>query len=308
MPEAHASRSRLTAYAWLSVAAALTTIGLKTAAYKLTGSVGLLSDALESLVNLGSAFMAMLALRIAAQPADDGHPYGHDKAEYFSSGFEGAAILVTALLIATAAVPRVLAPQHLEQLGLGLALTVVASAINLAVSVILMRAGHKHDSVALQGEAHHLMTDVWTSAGIVLALALVKLTGWAVLDPLVALAVAAHIAWTGLGLVSSSVGGLMDAALPPPEQAAIEEVLESYRRSDAIQWHALRTRAAGSRRFVSVHILVPGAWSVKRGHDLAERIEQAMGQRLKRLSVVTHIEPLEDEASFRDAGLEREDA
>ena len=298
-------RANLTRYAWLSVAAAVATIALKTLAWKLTGSMGLLSDALESLVNLASALMAMVMLTIAARPADDDHPYGHDKAEYFSSAVEGAAILVAAAYIVWYAAPRLLHPQPIAQAWLGLGVNVIATAINFAASRVLLAAGRTHDSIALQADAHHLMSDVWTSVGVVAAVALVALTGWLPLDPLVALAVAAHIAWTGLRLVIASVEGLMDAVLPPPEQQAITSILDRYRAERGIAWHALRTRAAGSRRFVTVHVLVPGGWSVQRAHDLVEEIESELCRKLKRLTVVTHLEPLEDEASWRDQELER---
>lgn len=301
------NRSSLTRYAWLAVAAAVVTIALKAAAYLVTGSVGLLSDALESLVNLASALMAMMMLTIAARPADAEHPYGHDKAEYFSSGVEGAAILVAAACIAVAAVGRLLHPQPIEQIGLGLGISVAASLINLGTARVLMAAGQRHDSITLKADAHHLMTDVWTSAGVVAAVALVKLTGWLVLDPLVALLVAANIVWSGLRLIITSVSGLMDAALPPPELAAVHELLNRYKQEEGIEWHALRTRVAGSRRFVTVHILVPGAWTVQRGHDLLERLETEMSQRLKRLTVLTHLEPLEDEVSWDDTKLERDE-
>lgn len=299
------ARASLVRYAWLSVAAAVLTIGLKLWAWKLTGSVGLLSDALESFVNLGSALMAMAMLAIAARPADEDHPHGHDKAEYFSSGAEGTAILIAAVFIAIAAAPRLLDPQPLEQVGLGLGVSMAATLINLVVAQVLLRAGRTHDSITLQADAHHLMTDVWTSVGVVLAVGLVQLTGWLLLDPVIALAVAAHIAWVGLRLMGASIGGLMDAALPPPEQQALVNLLNRYKAEHGIDWHALRTRAAGSRRFVSVHVLVPGAWTVQRGHDLLEKIESEMAQTFKRLTVLTHLEPIEDEASWRDTGLER---
>lgn len=292
------ARDRLIRYAALSVAAAVATIALKGAAYKLTGSVGLLSDALESLVNLASALMAMAMLAVAARPADDGHNFGHDKAEYFSSALEGAAILGAALLIAWAAVPRLLDPWPIEQAWLGLAISGAASLINLAVSRVLMHAGRAHESVTLQADAHHLMTDVWTSVGIIGGVVLVQISGWRWLDPLIALVVAAHIAWTGFKILGVAIDGLMDAALPAPEQAAVREILDRYKRAHGIDWHALRTRVAGSRRFISVHVLVPGAWSVQESHDLAERIEQELGQKLKRVSVITHLEPLEDAASW----------
>lgn len=301
------AQASLTRYAWLSAAAAVATIGLKTWAYVLTGSVGLLSDALESGVNLASALMAVMMLTIAARPADEDHPHGHDKAEYFSSGVEGAAILIAAIAIAWSAVLRLLDPQPLEQLGLGLGISVLASGINLAVSVVLMRAGRRHESITLQADAQHLMTDVWTSAGVIVAVALVAATGWLLLDPLIALAVAAHILWTGVRLVAGSVSGLMDAALPPAEQQAVQAVLDRYKRERGMDWHALRTRVSGSRRFLSVHVLVPGAWTVQQGHDLLEDLERDLRGQLRRLTVLTHLEPLEDEVSFRDTGLDREE-
>lgn len=301
------ARASLVRYAWLSVAAAVATIALKLWAWRLTGSVGLLSDGLESFVNLGSALMAMIMLTIAARPADEDHPHGHDKAEYFSSGVEGAAILVAAVLIAIAALPRLWNPQPLEQVGLGLGISVIATLINFVTARVLLAAGNQHESVTLQADAHHLMTDVWTSAGVIAAVGLVSLTGWLVLDPLIALAVAAHIVWVGLRLMAASVGGLMDAALPPPELKAVEALLNRYKSEHRIDWHALRTRAAGSRRFVTVHILVPGAWSVQRGHDLVEKLETEMCQMLKRLTVLTHLEPIEDAVSWQDVGLERDE-
>lgn len=297
----------LTRYAWLSAGAAVMTIALKTWAYQLTGSVGLLSDALESLVNLASALMAVTMLAIAARPADEDHPHGHDKAEYFSSGVEGAVILLAALAIGWAAVGRLLNPQPLVQVSLGLAITVVASAINFVVSRVLRTAGKRHDSITLQADAHHLMTDVWTSAGVVVGVALVMFTGWLALDPLMALAVAAHIVWTGVRLITESVSGLMDAALPAVEQEAVQEVLDRYKRERGIDWHALRTRAAGSRRFLTVHILVPGAWTVHRGHDLLEDLERELRARLRRLTVLTHLEPIEDKSSWDDTGLDRDE-
>lgn len=300
-------RGNLSRYAWVSVAAALATIALKTLAWKLTGSIGLLSDALESVVNLATALMAMLMLNIAERPADDDHPYGHDKAEYFSSVVEGVAILIAAAVIAWQAVPRLLHPLPIEQAPLGLGINLAATGINFFVSRMLLTVGKLHDSIALQADAHHLMTDVWTSVGVVVAVGLVAVTGWLPLDPLVALLVAGNIVWTGLRLVVASVEGLMDAALPPPEQQAVVSVLDRFRVEHGIAWHALRTRAAGSRRFITVHILVPGGWSVQRAHDLVEKIEGAMAKRLKRLVVVTHLEPLEDEASWRDQDLERHD-
>jgi len=298
-------RRSLRRYAWLSIAAAVATIALKAAAYLVTGSVGLLSDALESFVNLAGALMALWMLSLAARPPDANHAYGHGKAEYFSSGVEGGLILIAAISIAVTAVERLLNPRPLEQVGLGLGVSVVASAINLGVSLVLMRAARQYDSITLKANAHHLMTDVWTSAGVLLGVGLVVVTGWLWLDPVVALAVAANIVWTGTKIVHASVQGLMDVALPAEEQERIKSVLERY-VSEEVNYHALRTRQSGPRRFVSVHILVPGAWSVMDGHDLVERIEADLRATLPMLSVLTHLEPLEDPAAHDDLELDRD--
>jgi cation diffusion facilitator family transporter len=297
-------RSSLVRYAWLSIAAALTTIGLKTVAYLLTGSVGLLSDAVESVVNLVGATVALAMLTIAARPADDEHPYGHDKAEYFSSGVEGTLIVLAAISIAMAAIQRLLSPQPLEQLGIGLALSTLASLVNFGVARVLLAVGKRHESITLEADARHLLTDVWTSAGVIGGLAAVTLTGWQILDPLIALAVALNIVWSGYHLLRRSVLGLLDTALPSDEQQAIARVLDAYRR-EGIQFHALMTRQAASRRFVSVHVLVPGEWTVRHGHDLLERLELDIRRTLRDATVITHMEPLGDPASFADIGLDR---
>lgn len=298
-------RGSLRRFAWLSIAAAVATIALKALAYLLTGSVGLLSDALESFVNLAGALMALAMLSLAARPPDANHAYGHGKAEYFSSGVEGGLILIAAVSIAVAAVDRLLHPRPLEQLGLGLTISVVASLVNFGVSVVLMRAAKQYDSITLRANAHHLMTDVWTSAGVLVGVGAVAVTGWLWLDPLVALAVAANIVWTGVRIVHASILGLMDTALPAAELAAITAVLDRY-AGDEVRYHALRTRQAGPRRFVSVHVLVPGAWSVMRGHDLLERIEADIREALPLVSVLTHLEPLEDPAAHDDLDLDRD--
>lgn len=291
-------------FAWLSIAAALATIALKTAAWWLTGSVGLLSDALESGVNLAGALMALAMLTIAAQPPDDDHAFGHGKAEYFASGFEGFLILAAAVGIAIAAVDRLLHPQPLAQVGAGLVVSVVASLINLATARALLAAGREHRSITLEADAHHLMTDVWTSAGVLVGVGAVALTGWLWLDPLLALLVAANIVWTGWQLLHRSASGLMDAALPAEQHAAVVAVLDRYRES-GIDYHALRSRQAGARCFVTVHVLVPGAWSVQRGHDLLERIEADIRAVLPHASVFTHLEPIEDPVSTHDIELDR---
>ena len=297
-------RASLTRYAWLSVAAALATIGLKATAYWLTGSVGLLSDALESGVNLVGALMALSMLAIAARPADESHTYGHSKAEYFSSGVEGTLILIAAGSIAATAVRRLLAPQPLEQVGFGLGVSVAASLINLGVALTLLRAAKQHDSITLKANATHLMTDVWTSVGVLAGVGLVAVTGWLHLDPIVALVVAANIIWSGLHIVQDSVKGLMDSALPPDQLAAIQAVLEPYQR-DGIKFHALRTRQSGARKFVSTHVLVPGEWSVQYGHEQVEKIEAQIRATLPNVTVFTHLEPLDDPVSWEDLSLDR---
>ncbi len=287
------STRSLARYAWLSIAAALATMALKAVAWWLTGSVGLLSDALESLVNLAGALMALAMLSVAARPPDEDHAYGHGKAEYFSAGVEGGLIVIAALSIAVAAVDRLLHPRAIEQVGLGLAVSVAASVVNLGVALVLMRAAREHQSVTLRANAHHLLTDVWTSAGVLVGVLLVALTGWDRLDPLVALAVAANIVWTGWRIVAHSVDGLMDAALPAHEIARLVRLLEAY-AAEGVGFHALRTRRGGVQRFVSVHVLVPGDWSVQRGHDLLERVEADIRRELPPVMVFTHLEPLGD--------------
>lgn len=291
-------------FAWLSIAAALATIALKTAAWWLTGSVGLLSDALESGVNLAGALMMLAMLTVAARPPDDDHAFGHGKAEYFASGFEGFLILVAAFSIAIAAIDRLLDPQPLEQVGVGLVVSVIASLINLGAARVLLAAGRAHRSITLEADAHHLMTDVWTSAGVVVGVGAVALTGWLWLDPLLALLVAANIVWTGWQLLRRSVDGLMDAALPPEQHAIVVAVLDAH-RAQGIDYHALRTRQAGARGFVTAHVLVPGAWSVQQGHDLLEEIEAEIHRQLPQLSLLFHMEPLEDPVSVEDIELDR---
>jgi cation diffusion facilitator family transporter len=299
-----ADRSRLTRFAWLSIAAAVATIGLKAGAYLLTGSVGLLSDALESLVNLVGAIMALTMLTIAARPADEDHPHGHSKAEYFSSGVEGSLILVAAILIAVAAIDRLLHPRPLEQIGLGLAVSVLASLVNLGVALVLRRAAKLYDSITLQANAQHLLTDVWTSGGVLVGVGTVALTGWQWLDPGVALLVAANIVWTGVRIVRESVLGLMDTAMVPEERAAVLAALAPHLR-EGVESHALLTRQAGAQRFVTLHVLVPGDWTVHQGHDLVERIEADIRGVVRNVTVLTHLESLDDPASWDDVTLAR---
>jgi cation diffusion facilitator family transporter len=303
-------RGSLTRYAWLSIAAAVVTIGLKGGAYVLTGSVGLLSDALESVVNLAAAIAMLAALSVAARPPDEAHPYGYEKAEYFSSGFEGALILIAAGTIAFAAGERLLQPQPIESAGIGLTITVLASVVNFGVARVLLGAARQYRSITLEADAHHLMTDVWTSVGVVAGVVAVLLTGWLWLDSVIAFAVAANIIFTGAGLVRRSVAGLLDAAFPPDERAQVQAVLDRYAvdyAADGVQFHALRTRQSGPRRFLTVHVLVPGAWSVQQGHDVLEAIEADLRHALPSLTTSTHLEPLEDPASFADASIDRLD-
>lgn len=293
------SHSSLARFAWLSITAAILTIALKTTAYLVTNSIGLLSDAMESLINLAGAIMALVMLRIAVRPADDDHNYGHTKAEYFSSGVEGILILIAAILIAIAAVERFFAPQPIAQIGLGLIVSVIASLINLAVSIILIRAARKYNSITLEADGKHLMTDVWTSAGVLIGVGMVAITGWQQFDPVVALFVAGNIIWTGISIVKKSISGLMDKALSITEQKKIYEVLDSHKHED-IQFHAVLTRQAGARQFVSFHVLVPGSWTVNQGHVLLEQIETDLRSALPNLTVITHLEPIEDPVSYND--------
>lgn len=294
----------LTRFAWLSIAASVATIALKAAAYLMTGSVGLFSDAVESLVNLAGGAMALTMLKIAARPADDEHAYGHNKAEYFSSGVEGTLILLAAGSIAWAACHRLASPQPLEKIGAGLIVSIAASVINLATAAVIIRAGRKRNSITLEANGHHLMTDVWTSVGVVAAIGAVAATGWTWLDPVAALLVAANIVWTGVKIVRRSVAGLMDSALPPADIAAIKTIFNRHEAS-GIQFHALRTRQAGVRKFISVDVLVPGAWSVQRGHDLLEKIEAEIRGAVATSTVFTHLEPIEDPLSYADQKLDR---
>ncbi|GBO55484.1 cobalt-zinc-cadmium resistance protein [Pseudanabaena sp. lw0831] len=289
-------------YGFLSIGAAIATIALKLGAYLLTNSVGFLSDSLESGVNLVAAIGAVWALTYAAKPPDEEHVFGHSKAEYFSSGFEGALILVAAVSIAIAAIPRLLNPQPLEHLGIGLVLSIVASAINGGTALILLREGKRLHSITLRADAHHLLTDVWTSVGVILGLLLVSVTGWLILDPLIALLVAANIVWTGVKLIQESGSALLDVSIPLQERQMIKEILSSYDRNQ-VQFHAIRTRMAGSRGFVTFHILVPGVWSVQQGHDLCEEIESTICNALPHMNVLTHLEPLEDPKSWTDQDL-----
>jgi cation diffusion facilitator family transporter len=292
-------------YAVLSIAAAVITIGLKLGAYLLTGSVGLFSDAAESVVNLVAAVAALWALLYAARPPDEEHAFGHNKAEYFSSGLESALILIAAAWIGVTAWDRLMDPQPLQNVGFGLAVTLVAAAINGGVALVILRAGRRLRSITLRADAQHLLTDVWTSIGVVLGVLTAQLTGWLVLDPLIALLVAANILWTGARLLRDTAQGLLDHALPPEDRKAISKALSRYEK-EGIRFHALRTRASGPRRFISMHVLVPGDWTVQKGHDLSEQIEKDLAEALQGNSTFfIHIEPSEDPASFADQTLDR---
>jgi cation diffusion facilitator family transporter len=279
-----------TRFAWLSIAAALTTITLKSIAYLLTGSVGLLSDTLESFVNLAGAVIALAMLTVASRPADEDHTFGHSKAEYFSSGAEGVLILIAAASIAAAAIPRILAPQPLEQVWIGLAVSVAASLVNLVVSRSLLRASKRFRSITLEADAHHLMTDVWTSGGVLVGVTAVVLTGWNILDPIIALIVAANIVWTGVKIVRTSVSGLMDTAIVPEDQAALHGVMESF-VPRGVECSGLRTRQSGAEQFISFKVRMPGSWTVRQGHDLVAEIERDLLRVLPNATVIIHMEP-----------------
>lgn len=290
----------LTRFAWLAIAAAVLTIALKTVAWQITGSVGLLSDAAESVVNLVAAIVALVALRVAIMPPDKNHHFGHSKAEYFSAALEGLMIFVAAAVILASSIERFLNPRPLENVGIGLGVSVVASVVNGLVAMVLLRAGAKHRSITLTADGKHLMTDVWTSVGVVVGVLLVALTGWERLDPVVAFAVGLNILITGWRLIRSASAGLMDVALPKEDNETIRAVLGRF-TTDEVTWHRLMTREAGHRRFMQFDLLVPGAWSVQRGHDLIEDITAALDAEFPDIDVVCHLEPIEDPRSYEDA-------
>src|SRR6185503_18690102 len=292
-------RASLRRYATISIVAALATIALKGGAYLITGSVGLLSDALESLVNLAAAIVALLALSAAARPEDEDHRYGHSKAEYFSSSFEGGLIMLAAASIIYAAVRRLLSPQPIEQITVGVGIAAAASVINLLVARNLFRAGRLYQSITLEADAHHLMSDVWTSLGVILGVSAAAITGWHRLDPIIAIAVALNIVRTGVSILRRSLMGLLDTAIPEDLLRKISDIF-SHHAAAGVRFHALRTRQAGAWRFIDFHVLVPGHWSVQRGHDLLEQIEEEVRGAVPNSSVFTHLEPIEDPASFAD--------
>ena len=290
-----------TFYAWLSVATSFVTIALKFAAYFLTGSIGLLSDAVEAIVNIVAALVALAVLTYAAEAPDREHNFGHEKAQYFSSGIEGALIFVASGAIIYSAIPRLMYPQELEQVSFGLFLSVLAALANAGCAWVMLRAARAHRSITLEADAKHLLTDVWTTAGVFIGVVLVATTGWLRLDPLIAIAVALQILWTGWHLMTRSFHGLMDFAVPDEDRAVIVDVLETLRHQGG-DYHALRTRVAGAKSFVDVHVLVPGTMSVQAGHDLVEKLENEIRTRLPHVEVLTHLEPLEDPKSWDDPG------
>ena len=298
------SSAPLKRYAWLSILTAVATILLKAVAWQLTDSVGLLSDALESVVNLAGAMMALAMISLAALPPDEDHAYGHGKAEYFSAGFEGLLILVAAMAIGATAIMRQFDPRPLEQVGIGLAVSLAASLLNLVTALILRAAGRRYRSLTLEADAHHLLTDVWTSAGVIVGLAAVSLTGWLWLDPVIALLVAGNILRIAWKLLYSTAQGLMDRALPDADTLLLQGVFDQY-RAQGIEFHALRTRESGARRFIDVHVLVPGHWSVQHAHEVVEKIEADIRQALPQSTILTHLEPLEDPLSLADIALDR---
>lgn len=294
-------------YIGFSVATSIVTMALKAGAYFLTGSVGLLSDALESGVNLVAALVALATLSYAHSGEDEDHNFGHEKAEYFSSGIEGALIFVAAAAIVWSAVPRLVSPQPLEQVGVGLALSVLASGANLVCGWLLLKGAREHRSITLEADAHHLLTDVWTTVGVIAAVAVVHFSGWLILDPLIAIAVALQILWTGWSLIRRSFDGLMDRAIPEDERKSIVAILEQVKASGG-DYHRLRTRVSGKKSFVDVHILLPGTMSVHDGHDLAHRLESQIEAAVPHVEVLTHLESLEDPRSWDDPVQRREGA
>ncbi len=290
-----------TFYILVSVATSILTMALKSGAYLLTGSIGLLSDALESGVNLAAALVALATLSYAHSGADADHNFGHEKAEYFSSGIEGALIFVAAGAIIWSAFPRLLSPQPIEQVGIGLALSVLAAGANLLCGWFLLQGARDHRSITLEADAHHLLTDVWTTAGVIAGVAVVHFTGWLVLDPVIAIAVAVQILWTGWSLVRRSFGGLMDQAIPGEERAKIVAVLEQV-KSIGGDYHRLRTRVSGRKSFVDVHVLVPGRMTVHEGHDFVQHLEVQIEMAVPHIEVLTHLESIEDSSSWDHPG------
>jgi cation diffusion facilitator family transporter len=295
----------LTRYAWLSVGAAVVTILMKSAAYLLTGSVGILSDAIEGFINLAAAGVVLVTLKVIERPPDETHEYGHDKAEYFSSGIEGTLIMIASASILWAGARRFLDPQPIEQVGLGLTVAIAASMINLIVGQILLRTGKRYDSITLEADGHHLMTDVWTSFAVVAGVAAAALTGIERLDPIIAMAIGLKIGWEGIKIFRRSVHGLMDTPIAPEEREKVEAILDAH-SDGGVRWHALRSRQSGGRRFISVHILVPGSWTVQQAHNLSESLEKEVAEAINRATLFTHFEPQGDPTAEGDWALDRD--
>ena len=294
-------------FIYLAIAAAIATIALKLFAYFLTGSVGLFSDALESGVNLIAAIVALFMITLAEKPADEEHAYGHHKAEYFSSAIEGGLIVLAAFSIIWSAIPRIIHPQPLENVGIGLLVSLGASAINLGVGLILIKNGRKNHSITLEADGNHLMTDVYTSVGVLIGIGIVKISGWIVLDGVVAIGVALNIVWTGYQLMRRSALGLLDSSLPEDERLKITEALDAYKEQN-LEYHSLMTRQAGQRKFVSLHVLLPGKFTIQEGHDMVEKIERNIRDLFNApVTVFTHLEPVEDPLSMLDIGIDRRD-
>lgn len=290
-------------YGWLAIATAVATVLLKGTAWAVTGSAGLLADAAESLVNLVAAIAALIALTIAARPADENHHFGHTKAEYFSVALEGVMVFVAAGSIIYLGAERLANPRPLEAIGFGVGISLLAAVINGVVGQVLIKAGRRHRSVTLGAEGRHLMTDVYTSIGVVLGLALVWVTGWEWLDPVVAILVGLHILITGYGLMSESVAGLMDASLSPEDNARIHAILEAHTQKGHIEFHAVRTRESAARQFMEMHMLVPGDWTVSRGHDAMEDLIEKIAAEFPAMRVSGHLEPISDPRSYEDMHL-----
>lgn len=300
-------QSSLQKYLYLSIAAAIATILLKFYSFYITDSMGFLSDALESIVNLFAAIFALIMLNLSQRPADKEHMYGHSKAEYFSSAVEGALILVAAFSIIKSSVPRILEPKPLENINVGLLFSSLAAFVNLVVGQILIKTGKKRKSFVLEADGRHLMTDVWTSVGVIVGIIIVKLTGWLIIDPIIAVIVAINIIYTGYKLISRSASGLMDSTISTDDLNKITNYLDSL-ESNEIEYHSLLTRVAGRRKFISVQILVPGKWTVKQGHDYADEIEKTIIDMFEEpVTVSTHIEPVEDPVSMQDIGIDRQE-
>jgi len=292
-------------FVYLAIAAAVATIALKLFAYFLTGSVGLFSDALESGVNLIAAVVALFMISLAEKPADEEHTFGHHKAEYFSSAIEGGLIVLAAFSIIWSAIPRIIHPQPLENVGIGLLISFGASAINLVVGLVLIKNGRKNHSITLEADGKHLMTDVYTSVGVLIGIGIVKLTGWLILDGIVAIGVALNIVWTGYQLMRRSALGLLDSSLPEDERLKITKAMDVYKNQN-LTYHSLMTRQAGQRKFVSLHVLLPGKLTIQEGHDMIEKVEADIRALFDSpVTVFTHLEPIEDPLSMSDIGIDR---